>query len=344
MGFVASGHYHVHRGGKHRSICELNRWSREVVVQCSANEFRERFESQIRSLQDEVCSEVVKLDGGAEFHEDVWAKENGQGGGRSRVIEDGNMFEKAAVNLSIVNGDISPERAAAMRSRGRKGVSDGSKYFAGAISIVFHARSPLVPTLRGDIRVFQSFSDSETVTWGGGGADLTPSYFFEEDTVEFHRFWKQTCDRYDPSYYAKFKKWCDEYFYIPMRKEHRGVGGIFFDDLEFETEAGLSRVEEFLHDVARGWLPSYTAIAERRKESAYGEKEREWQLLRRGRYAEFNLVYDRGVRFGLLSNGRIESIMVSAPPLVRWKYNHVPDPGSKEEEMLEILRTPRDWV
>mmetsp|Transcript_27921 Transcript_27921/g.109520 ORF Transcript_27921/g.109520 Transcript_27921/m.109520 type:complete len:130 (+) Transcript_27921:2379-2768(+) len=129
-----------------------------------------------------------------------------------------------------------------------------------------------------------------------------------------------------------------------MRKEHRGVGGIFFDDLEFETEGGLSRVEEFLYDVARGWLPSYAAIAERRKDSAYGEKEREWQLLRRGRYAEFNLVYDRGVRFGLLSNGRIESIMVSAPPLVRWRYNHVADPGSKEEEMLEILRTPRDWV
>mmetsp|Transcript_12362 Transcript_12362/g.37705 ORF Transcript_12362/g.37705 Transcript_12362/m.37705 type:complete len:364 (+) Transcript_12362:194-1285(+) len=331
------------------------RWKRRNGLCCMSShgatendvQFQDLFAKRMYALQDHVCHEVVEADkSGQHFQEDEWQRTQGSGGGRTRVLEDGDLFEKAAANVSVVRGRLNAERASAMRERGNRSVEADTEYFAAALSIVFHSLSPMVPTLRGDVRVFQTTARDEngqkkSIAWAGGGADLTPSYLYEKDAVEFHRYWKQVCDRHSVADYANFKAWCDRYFYIPMRKEHRGIGGIFFDDLDFSEPA---QVEGFLSDVATGWMQSFRPIAERRRKEPYGKQEREWQLIRRGRYAEFNLVYDRGVRFGLLGGGRTESIMVSAPPLIRWKYNYTPAQGSREEELLKVLRQPRDWA
>lgn len=323
---------------------------------------KQRVEDAFLSLQNRICEEAESADGsGKTFIVDKWLRgENGsQGYGITRVLEGGGLLEKAAANISIIRGTLSADRAKAMSARGRD-TQAGAEYFAAALSLVFHPLSPLVPTFRSDVRFFQV---DGSAGWFGGGADLTPCYLFEEDAREFHAFYKAICDKYDPSIYARFKTNCDDYFYLPTRREHRGTGGIFFDDLGFfssssETAPGvpsaeasggeppeeaMERVFSFVRDVGEGFMPSFLPIAARRRGVEYGEEERNWQLLRRGRYLEFNLLHDRGVKFGLVG-GRMESIMVSAPPLVAWKYNVVPEEGSREAELLQVLKEPRNWV
>ncbi|KXZ44310.1 hypothetical protein GPECTOR_69g403 [Gonium pectorale] len=262
-----------------------------------------------------------------------------RGYGITCVLEDGQVLEKAAANISVVRGTLSAQRAAAMSSRGRGSIDPkgGQPYAAAAMSLVFHSAHPLIPTLRADVRLFQVGDEA----WYGGGCDLTPSYLDEADTQQFHRYWKDACDKYKPELYGELKDWCDRYFYIPARKEHRGVGGLFFDDMS-SGEAGFD-VEAFVRDVGDGILPSWLPIVERHRDQPFTEAQRNWQLLRRGRYIEFNLLYDRGIKFGL-DGGRIESIMVSAPPLIAWKYNVTPQPGSAEEEVMRVLQQPRAWA
>ena len=306
------------------------------------------FEDYVLTLQDSIVQtteQAVEFSSNVKFISDRWERENDSGFGITRVLEGGDVVEKAASNISIIRGTLTKARAQAMSSRGRPAIdpNGGQAYSAAAMSLVFHSAHPHIPTLRADVRVFEV----EGLKWFGGGCDLTPFYVHEEDFREFHGFWKGVCDDFTPdgSSYEKYKAWCDEYFYIPARKEHLGVGGVFFDDLDDEgREGGELGVEEFVRKVGNGILPSWMPIVERRRGMAVTEEERAWQLLRRGRYLEFNLLYDRGVTFGL-EGGRIESIMVSAPPLISWRYNVVPEPGSQEAELLSLLSgTPQSWV
>eukprot|EP00752_Nemacystus_decipiens_P008039 g7184.t1 len=317
-------------------------------VGISSGSSSERFESFAKFLletQAAICREAEASDGRASFCTDRWEREGASKGfGITRVLEGGELLEKAACSVSVIHGVLTPERAQAMSSRGRANIDSagGQAYSAAAMSLVFHTASPLVPTFRADVRYLEVGGEG----WFGGGADLTPYYLNDGDVEEFHRFYKDICDRYDAKAYPRFKKWADDYFFIPMREEHRGVGGIFFDDVERigDDETGQEKdVESFVREVALGFMPSFLPLAERRGREPFSEKQRQWQLMRRGRYLEFNLLYDRGVKFGL-SGGRVESIMVSAPPLVSWAYNHVPEAGSEEDRLLQILRKPREWV
>ena len=273
----------------------------------------------------------------------------------TRVLQGGRVLEKAAVNVSVVEGRLTAARAEAMRQRRGEGscaVEEGAAYAAAAVSIVFHARNPHVPTLRGDVRRMALLDERGGVRseWFGGGADLTPAYLEEGDCREFHRFWSDACGAHGgPELYPALKRQCDDYFYIPARREHRGVGGVFFDDLEPGAPAAGSAgpapddPEAFARAVGAGLVDSWEGIARRRAATPFGERERHWQCLRRGRYVEFNLLYDRGVRFGL-DGGRIESIMVSAPPQVAWDYMAEVRPGSPEEAVTQVLQNPRDWA
>ena len=331
------------------------------------------FERFVMDMQASVCSDVERMDGassGARFNADAWRRDGvGSGFGVTRVLEGGDVFEKAAANVSIIRGVLTPERARAMSARGRPGVdpAGGQPYSAAALSLVFHPRSPMVPTFRADVRRFTV----DGVSWFGGGADLTPYYLFDEDAEDFHASWRRLCNAHDPvasasaaasgALHERCKRWCDDYFYIPARKEHRGVGGIFFDDMSDEksplilSDASLSDApregegdavardaEAFTRAVARNWTPSYEPIVERRRDAPFDEANEKWHQQRRGRYVEFNLLYDRGVRFGL-DGGRVESIMVSAPPRVRWDYDVSPPEGSEEARLVEVLRNPRAW-
>jgi coproporphyrinogen III oxidase len=280
-----------------------------------------------RDLQDRICAGLEKLDG-SKFREDTWDRPGG-GGGRSRVLVDGGVFEKAGVNFSLVHGMMSPEFAAQVPGEGREFVASG-------VSLVLHPRNPMAPTVHANFR-FLSKGDKQ---WFGGGADLTPYYPFREDVIHFHRTWKSVCTRHPaPVEYVHFKKWCDDYFFLAHRNEPRGVGGIFFDYLEGDFE----QVFGFVRDCGDRFLDAYLPIAERRKDLPYGERERAFQEFRRGRYVEFNLIYDRGTLFGLKTGGRIESILMSLPPVVRWLYDYHPEPGSREAELYEYLK-PRDWA
>lgn len=302
----------------------------------------EGFEEYVLRLQRDICLEAELLDGSEKrFGMDRWERNETdpkEGYGISRVLEGGNLIEKGAANVSVIRGKLTPVRAKTMSSRGRAvNPQGGDPYSAVAMSLVFHAQSPHVPTLRADVRMFQVGDH----TWYGGGCDLTPSYIVEEDITRFHAFWKEVCDRHHSDYYPKYKQWCDEYFYLPSRKEHRGTGGIFFDDLELSPVG--QEAESFVRDVGENIINSWRDIAIRWKDISFSETEREWQLLRRGRYVEFNLLYDRGVKFGL-EGGRVESIMVSAPPLVRWGYDVHPLPGTEEAKMMDVLQNPKHWV
>ena len=301
------------------------------------------FEHYILELQRKIIADAEALDGsGQRFIHDRWERSPGNpngGYGITSVLEGGNILEKAAANISVINGILSPERAKMMSSRGRHSVDPegGQPYAAAAMSLVFHSAHPLIPTLRADVRLFEV----EGRQWYGGGCDLTPFYLFDDDVHEFHTFWKEICDRHDSKLYPEFKEWCDRYFYIPARKEHRGVGGLFFDDLDAAVES--YDVESFVRDVGNGILPSWAPIVERRRNMDFTPAQRDWQLLRRGRYLEFNLLYDRGVKFGF-DGGRVESIMVSAPPLIAWKYNVQPEPGSEEARLIQVLTQPKEWI
>jgi len=289
---------------------------------------RARMEALARALQDELCAAVERLDGKARFREDLWTREGG-GGGRTRVLEDGAVFERAGVAFSAVHGQL-PE-AFARRLQG-----EGRSFHATGVSLVFHPQSPLVPAVHANFR----FIHQGAKAWFGGGADLTPYYLEEEDARHFHRTLKEACDRHDPAYYPRFKKACDDYFVVRHRGERRGVGGVFFEDMGGDLERELS----FVQDAGRAFLPAYVPIVERRRGLPFTDAQRAWQEIRRGRYVEFNLVYDRGTTFGLETSGRAESILMSMPPRVRWVYDHRPDEGSPEARLLEVLRSPRDWV
>jgi coproporphyrinogen III oxidase len=283
------------------------------------NEVAESF----RGLQDRICAALEQADGPGRFATDEWQRPGG-GGGRSRVLAGGSVFEKAGVNFSLVHGRLRPELAETMPG-------DGLDFVATGVSLVLHPENPRIPTTHANFRCLQRGS----ATWFGGGADLTPYYPEREDVSHFHATWKAVCDRYDVGHYPRFKKWCDEYFFLPHRNETRGVGGIFFDYLE--------NAWPFVKDVGDAFVESYVPIVERRRGDSFTQRERDFQLVRRGRYVEFNLLYDRGTVFGLKTDGRVESILMSLPPLVAWHYDPHHPPGSREAQLVEWLR-PHDWL
>jgi coproporphyrinogen III oxidase len=283
-------------------------------------------------LQTELCGALADTDGAAEFTTDAWQRPGG-GGGVARVLEGGALFEKAGVNWSNVDGELPEELASHMPGQGRT-------FRASGVSLVLHPSSPMVPTTHANFRCLTKGD----ALWFGGGADLTPYYFFREDVEHFHRTLAEACDRHAPvGDYDRFKTWCDDYFFLPHRNETRGVGGIFFDYLGAKGEHPVEAVFDFVRDVARSFARAYIPIAQRRLTVPYGDAERTWQLRRRGRYVEFNLIHDRGTLFGLKTNGRVESILMSLPPLVRWDYDAQTQPGSPEAELLTHLR-PTDWL
>jgi len=286
---------------------------------------RKEAELFFRTLQDDITSTLEIVDGAEKFRQDIWERPGG-GGGRTRVMSEANVFDKAGVNFSAVHGET-------------PGNPD-TKFFATGISLVLHPRSPKIPTIHANFRFLQNSTGD---AWFGGGIDLTPYYLEEEDVAEFHTKLKTTCDRHDLTYYPRFKKWCDEYFFIKHRGETRGIGGIFFDQLG-GNERELAKVFAFVQDMGHTFLPSYVPIVEKHRHDSYSEEEVRWQLLRHGRYVEFNLVYDKGTVFGLETNGRTESILMSLPTLARWEYDVQPKAGSPEAKLLEVLRNPRDWA
>jgi coproporphyrinogen III oxidase len=287
-------------------------------------------------LQDRICSAVEAEDGDARFAEDSWERPGG-GGGRSRVLSEGAVFEQAGVGFSHVFGPGLPPSATAQRPD-----LAGRGFEAIGVSLVFHPRNPYAPTTHMNVRFFLAEKEGrEPVWWFGGGFDLTPCYGFEEDAVHFHRTAREACAPFGPEVYPRYKTWCDEYFFLRHRNEPRGIGGLFFDDLH---EGGFDRSFTFLRSVGDHLLPAYLPILQRRKDTAYGERERDFQLYRRGRYVEFNLVWDRGTLFGLQSGGRTESILMSLPPLVRWRYGWEPEAGTPEARLYEDFLRPRDWA
>lgn len=297
-----------------------------------------KFYDFITDLQHRITLAVEAEDGRATFREDRWERQEG-GGGLSRVMEKGSVFEKAGVNISAVHGQL-PE---SMRQYFNVGEVD---FFACGLSLVIHPENPHVPTVHANWRYFEMYGPDGTLEdrWFGGGLDLTPYYLYEEDVRHFHGKCREVCDRYDPLFYPAFKKACDEYFYNSHRGEARGVGGLFFDYCKEEKERSMEDWFQFVTAVANTFTEAYLPIVSRRKEMDFSDSQRTWQEIRRGRYVEFNLVHDKGTLFGLKTNGRIESILMSLPPQVRWKYDHHPEKDSPEEELQKVLMEPRDWV
>ncbi|MHA7634318.1 oxygen-dependent coproporphyrinogen oxidase [Corallococcus sp. M7] len=287
-----------------------------------------RMAAFIQKLQDDICGALEQLDGQGRFREDAWSRPGG-GGGRSRVLEDGAVLEKAGVNISIVHGEL--EEAFAKKLQG-----EGRTFWAGGLSLVLHPKSPHVPTVHANYR----FIHQGGRAWFGGGADLTPYYLDEEDAAHFHRTLKAACDAHDATYYPRFKAACDSYFHLRHRGEARGLGGIFFENMGGDLEREFS----FVQACGNSFIPAYLPIARKHKDTPVTEGQRFWQEVRRGRYVEFNLVYDRGTIFGLETQGRTESILMSLPPRVRWRYDHHPEPGTPEARLVEVLRNPREWA
>jgi coproporphyrinogen III oxidase len=292
--------------------------------------------SYLLDLQDRICQGLEEADGRSQFQEDVWDRVEG-GGGRSRVIADGAVFEKGGVNFSHVMGASLPPSASAQRPE-----LAGRSFQALGVSLVVHPENPYVPTSHANVRFFTAEKAGEApVWWFGGGFDLTPYYAQEEDCRHWHQVAHDACSPFGDDVYPRFKAWCDDYFYLKHRREPRGIGGLFFDDL---NDWGFEKSFEFTRAVGDAYLDAYLPIVRRRKEQAFGERERQFQLYRRGRYVEFNLVYDRGTLFGLQSDGRTESILMSLPPLVRWEYEYRPQPGSPEAQLTAEILKPRDWL
>jgi coproporphyrinogen III oxidase len=295
----------------------------------------ERVEAYLRDLQDRICAALAVADGEGGFVEDAWRREEG-GGGRSRVLKNGAVFEQAGVGFSDVSGASLPAAATAHRPE-----LAGAPWRALGVSLVIHPRNPYLPTSHANVRYFEARPpEAEPIWWFGGGFDLTPFYPFDEDVLHWHRVARDLCTPFGDARYAEHKAWCDRYFFLRHRNECRGVGGLFFDDLNGD---GFERCFDYQRAVGDGFLDAYLPIVERRKGRPYGEREREFQLYRRGRYVEFNLVWDRGTLFGLQSGGRTESILMSLPPRVRFEYGYVPEHGSAEARLGDYLR-PRDWL
>jgi coproporphyrinogen III oxidase len=294
-----------------------------------ASSLRHRSRELFERLQRSITASLEEADGKGHFLQDTWKHEQG-GGGITRILQDGHVFEKAGVNTSAVSGTLLDTLAERLNTTAKE-------FFATGISLVVHPYSPMVPTAHMNLRYIELSSGD---AWFGGGADLTPNYLFDEDATHFHSTLKGICDDHNREFYPRFKKWCDEYFYLKHRGEARGIGGIFFDYVRDDPDGFFS----FVEDLGEGFLKTYLPIIERRKDELFGEREKEWQLIRRGRYVEFNLVYDRGTLFGLETQGRTESILMSLPPTVKWVYDHRPEPGSREEGLLKVLHAPREWV
>lgn len=299
---------------------------------------KEKFYQYIQSLQDTITSKLEEVDGKSRFKEDIWERPEG-GGGRTRVIENGNVFEKGGVNISAVNGKL-PETM-----QNYFGVKDAD-FFACGLSLVLHPKNPFVPTVHANWRYFEMYNEQGDIidSWFGGGQDLTPYYLFEEDAKHFHQVCKIACDRHNAGFYKTYKKKCDEYFYNSHRGEGRGIGGLFFDYCKKTNEMTMQNWYNFVAEVGDSFLESFVPIVELRKDIKYSKEQRNWQEIRRGRYVEFNLVHDKGTLFGLKTNGRIESILMSLPPYVQWVYDHHPEKGSEEEKLIQVLQNPRDWV
>ena len=288
------------------------------------------------ALQDRLCRGIEDEDGGGRFIEDAWEREEG-GGGRSRILRDGAVFEQAGIGFSHVRGETLPPAATERRPD-----LAGRRWQAMGVSLVIHPRNPYVPISHANIRFFiAERPDAAPVWWFGGGFDLTPCYGFEADAVHWHRTAANACAAFGADVYPRYKAWCDRYFHLPHRDEQRGVGGLFFDDLD---AWGFEPCFSFMRSVGDHFGPAYLPIVRARKDTPYGERERQWQLYRRGRYVEFNLLFDRGTRFGIQSGGRTESILMSLPPLARWEYGHRPTPGSPEAALLDDYLKPRDWL
>jgi len=299
---------------------------------------KDSFYAYIQTLQDQICAALEAEDGGATFEEDLWERPGG-GGGRTRVIENGNVFEKGGVNISAVHGELPDTMKAYFK------VEEGD-FFACGLSLVIHPKNPMVPTVHANWRYFEMYNKQGEIVdaWFGGGQDLTPYYLFEEDATHFHQVCKRACDAHDPAFYPKYKKQCDAYFWNAHRNEARGVGGLFFDYLKALPERSMQQWYDFVTEVGNSFIEAYIPIVNRRKSLSYTDAQRDWQEIRRGRYVEFNLVHDKGTLFGLKTNGRIESILMSLPAHVQWRYNHQPEKGSEEARLIEVLENPKAWV
>lgn len=299
---------------------------------------KDKFYEYIQQLQDTITSKLEEVDGKAKFRQDLWERPEG-GGGRTRVIENGSVFEKGGVNISAVHGPL-PK---AMQSYFN--VEDVD-FFACGLSLVIHPKNPFVPTVHANWRYFEMYDKQGNIinSWFGGGQDLTPYFLFDEDAVHFHETCKTACDKHNPEFYPLFKKQCDEYFWNDHRNEARGIGGLFFDHCKATDSFSMEQWYDFVTEVGNSFLEAYVPIVEKRKNIPYTPENRTWQEIRRGRYVEFNLVHDKGTLFGLKTNGRIESILMSLPPHVQWVYDHNPDPGSEEERLLKVLAEPNTWI
>ena len=299
---------------------------------------KDKFFNYIHELQDTITSKLEAIDGKATFQEDIWKRPEG-GGGRTRVIQNGNVFEKGGVNISGVHGNLPNSMQAYF------GVKDAD-FFACGLSLVLHPKNPMVPTVHANWRYFEMYNKNGDIVdqWFGGGQDLTPYYLFDEDAKYFHQVCKSACDKHSLDFYPKYKKRCDEYFYNSHRNEARGIGGLFFDYCKKSESMTMQNWFDFVTDVGDSFLEAFVPIVEKRKELDYSKEQRDWQEIRRGRYVEFNLVHDKGTLFGLKTNGRIESILMSLPPQVQWVYDHHPAEGSEEEKLIKVLQEPKNWI
>jgi len=300
---------------------------------------KEQITADYQTIQDEICLALENLDGKSKFEEELWERHGG-GGGRTRVIQNGNIIEKGGVNFSAVHGTLPDVMKKALKV-------DSDDFFATGVSIVIHPNHPLVPIIHMNIRYFElpsTMGTSNPVRWFGGGIDLTPHYVFDDDASFFHQSLKTTCDKFDADFYSKFKTWADDYFYIKHREETRGIGGIFYDKLTATDNLSWETIFEFSKALGRTFAPTYIELVNRHRNETFTEQQQLWQYLRRSRYVEFNLVYDAGTKFGLETNGRIESILMSLPPTAKWAYNYQAEQGSEEEKTLSLLKKGINWV
>ncbi|KAG8223277.1 hypothetical protein J437_LFUL001554 [Ladona fulva] len=332
------------------SLANISKFMAEPVtdketLEKDSDKMKTRMELMIMEIQADFCRALeAEEEHGTVFRIDRWKRAEG-GGGVTCVLQDGTVFEKAGVNISVVSGTLPQAAVAQMRARGKTFRKDAQLPFVAAgVSAVIHPRNPMVPTIHFNYRYFEVVDpeDNSVQWWFGGGTDLTPYYLNEDDCRHFHQTLKNACDKHDKEYYPKYKKWCDDYFFVKHRGERRGVGGIFFDDLDTPSQ---EKAFAFVTECAKAVIPSYLPLVKKHKHDGYGYAERQWQLLRRGRYVEFNLIYDRGTKFGLYTPGaRYESILMSLPLTAKWEYMHSPQHGSKEAKLMDVLKNPKDWV
>lgn len=299
---------------------------------------KDLFYDYICTLQDKITLTLEKVDGKAVFKEDLWSRPEG-GGGRTRVIENGTVFEKGGVNISKVYGTLPSTMQTYLKV-------NESSFFACGLSLVLHPKNPMAPTVHANWRYFELYDASGNITtqWFGGGQDLTPYYLFNDDAVHFHQVCKDVCDRHNSKFYTEYKEKCDNYFWNSHRNEGRGIGGLFFDYLKPSSQYSIEQRYNFVTDIADNFLNAYLPIINRRKKLSYTEQQKNWQEIRRGRYVEFNLIHDKGTLFGLKTNGRVESILMSLPPRVQWVYNHTPKKNSPEAKLISVLKKPKDWL